>query len=249
MVGNHTVASDGDLLLGVYCPVNQIPVIVMEMMLYSLRKFVGLYNNIPSSITLSILDDVCLGLRYLHTRTPPIIHQNLNPHNILLNHSLQAKITGLDINRVIKSDRMVQAPGRLDFMPPEHFLQEPSYSPSTDVFCYGEVILFATTCMWPIPSPHLTADPETYLLKPVTEVERRRQYLDKMTEDATGLKQLVIACLQNLPEKRPSIEEVSVTINQLKDACNKCHKLNSIVWWAKMLSQKEGENQLQQQVG
>ena len=30
------------------------------------------YDNIPLNVKLSILDEVCLGLRYLHSRNPSI---------------------------------------------------------------------------------------------------------------------------------------------------------------------------------
>ena len=71
--------------LGVYYPAMdqyRLPVMVMEKMQYSLRGLVEKYNNIPLNVKLSILDEVCLGLRYLHSRNPPIVHRDLTPNNI-----------------------------------------------------------------------------------------------------------------------------------------------------------------------
>ena len=51
-----------------------------------------------------ILDEVCLGLRYLHSRNPPIIHRDITPNNILLGVHLEAKITDLGVAKVVKSD-------------------------------------------------------------------------------------------------------------------------------------------------
>ena len=71
--------------LGLYYPEMdrcRLPVMVMEKMQYSLRGLVEKYDNIPLNVKLSILDDVCLGLRYLHSRSPPIVHRDLTPNNI-----------------------------------------------------------------------------------------------------------------------------------------------------------------------
>ena len=71
--------------LGVYYPAMdqyRLPVMVMEKMQYSLRGLVEKYNNIPLSVKLSILDEVCLGLRYLSSRNPPLVRRDLTPNNI-----------------------------------------------------------------------------------------------------------------------------------------------------------------------
>ena len=246
-------------MLGVYYPVtdqHQIPVMVMEKMLCSLKGFVEEHNNIPLSITLSILGDICLGLRYLHTRTPPIIHRDLTPNNILLNHSLEAKITDLGVARVMQTvnsrsaQTMTQGPGTAVFMPPECTYAKSMYGLPIDVFSFGGVILFTTARMWPEPGPLMETD-DSGEIKYFSEVQRRQHYLDNMTEDAAGLKQLAISCLDSNPKRRPPIAEISMEIKHLKDACDKKYEddwMNSIVWWAKVLSQEEGEEQSQQQV-
>ena len=58
----------------------RLPVMVMEKMQHSLRGLVEYYDNIPLNVKLSILDEVCLGLRYLHSRNPPIVHRDLTPN-------------------------------------------------------------------------------------------------------------------------------------------------------------------------
>ena len=126
----------------------RLPVMVMEKMQYSLRGLVEKYDNIPLNVKLSILDDVCLGLRYLHSRSPPIVHRDLTPNNILLGGHLEAKITDLGVAKVIKSENnktMTKLPGTPDFMPPEALRKKPVYGPSLDVFSYGGVILNVTS--------------------------------------------------------------------------------------------------------
>ena len=119
-------------------------------MQHSLRGLVEKYDNIPLNVKLPILDEVCLGLRYLHSRNPPIAHRDLTPNNILLSYRLEAKISDLGVAKVVKSDNqkiMTKLPGTpwQDFMPPEALSIRPVYGPSLDVFSYGGVILNVTT--------------------------------------------------------------------------------------------------------
>ena len=58
----------------------RLPVMVMEKMQHSLRGLTEKFNDIPLNVKLSILDEVCLGLRYLHSRNPPIVHRDLTPN-------------------------------------------------------------------------------------------------------------------------------------------------------------------------
>ena len=229
------------LILGVYYPPKtqyRLPVLVMEKMQQSLRDLVEKYDNIPLNVKLSILDDVCLGLRYLHSRNPPIVHRDLTPNNILLGYHLEAKITDLGVAKVLKSDNkktMTKTPGTPHFMPPEAFSERPFYGPSLDVFSYGAVILNVITQLWPQPTDLITFN-STGTRVLVSEVKRRQHYLDKMAGSATHLKPLVISCLDDNPENRPNVVEIHAKIQSIKDACGlQGHdSMNSIIWLAEI---------------
>ena len=223
----------------------RLPVMVMEKMQHSLRDLVENYDNIPLNVKLSILDEVCLGLRYLHSRSPPIVHRDLTPNNILLSYRLEAKITDLGVAKVMRSDTkrtMTKLPGTPDFMPPEALSIRPMYGPSLDMFSYGGVILNVTTQLWPQPSDRQEFNSDTDAWEIVSEVKRRRQYLDKMTGGAADLKPLVMSCLNDNPKSRPVVAQVSVTIKRAKDECNQkssCDGMSPIVWWAEVTSEQE----------
>ena len=211
-------------LLGVYYPATdqyRLPVMVMEKMQNNLRSLVEKYNNIPLNVKLSILDEVCLGLRYLHSRNPPIVHRDLTPNNILLSYCLEAKITDLGVAKIVKSDNhktMTKLPGTPDFMPPEALSIRPVYGPSLDVFSYGGVILNVTTQLWPQPTDLVQINPDTGKREVVSEVKRRQHYLDKMTEGVEYLKPLVVSCLDDDPKVRPLAADISITVKRAKDA-------------------------------
>ena len=236
--------------LGVYYPAMdqyRLPVMVMEKMQHSLRDLVEKYDNIPLNVKLSILDEVCLGLRYLHSRNPPIVHRDLTPNNILLSYRLEAKITDLGVAKVMRSDNqkmMTKLPGTPDFMPPEAQSIRPVYGPSLDVFSYGGVILNVTTQLWPQPNDRTQYNPDTNVWEVVSEVKRRQKYLDKMTGGAAGLKPLVVSCLDDSPKNRPPVAEVTMTIKRVKDVCSQKSSrdgMSSIVWWAEVSNEQQSQ--------
>ena len=209
----------------------------------SLRGLVEGYTNIPLNVKLSILDEVCLGLRYLHSRNPPIVHRDLTPNNILLGRSLEAKITDLGVAKVMQTDSnmtMTKIPGTPDFMPPETLTKRPVYGPPLDVFSYGGVTLSIITQQWPEPTEKLQFDNNTDQYNVVPEAVRRQKYLNMFTEGAAELVPLVTSCLNDNPTKRPSVMEVSMEIKRVKDICSHqhgCNGMSSIVWWAEVSCQ------------
>ncbi|XP_065916283.1 uncharacterized protein [Dysidea avara] len=239
--------------LGVYYPARdqyRLPVMVMEKMQHSLRGLVENYTNIPLNVKLSILDEVCLGLRYLHSRNPPIVHRDLTPNNILLGGHLEAKITDLGVAKVMQTDNkmtMTKIPGTPDFMPPEALAQKPVYGPSLDVFSYGGVALNVITQQWPKPTDKLLLNSDTDKWEVASEGTRRQTYLDMFTGGAADLVPLVTSCLSDNPKKRPSVMEVSMEIKRIKDVCS--HQtgrdgMSPIVWWAEVSAQSSSQQQV-----
>ena len=205
--------------LGVYYPSDQsiLPVMVMELMNASLTSFVESNNsNIAFSTKVSILYDVSLGLSFLHNCRPSIVHHDLAPNNIMLTSQLVAKIGDLGIARIMQTESektRTQMPGTRHFMPPEALDEiNPMYGTPVDVFSFGGIVLYVLTEEWPTPSNVVMRDPVTNKLVALNEVERRQQYLDKMTGKSVQLSKMVEQCLNNEPDKRPPIQELLSTI-------------------------------------
>ena len=217
---------------------DKLPVIVMEKMQWTLTDLVEKYSKLSCSKAGTILNDVCLGLQYLHSRTPPIIHRDLTPNNILLCYHYRAKISDLGVARTLETTdtKLTQAPGTAAFMPLECLGDKPVYDLSLDVFSFGGIILYIAAQQWPTPSPWMVVDPNTDKKVFLTEVQRRQQYIDKMTGAYADLKPLVTSCLDDNPKKRPLVTEVLTKIKQLKKASEK-RELYFDIW-------SEGDEQL-----
>jgi len=212
--------------MGVYYSEEQpdIPTMVMEMMSTSLTMFIQSNQlNISLATKISILKDVSLGLNYLHLRKPPVIHRDLSSNNVMLNEFHVAKIGDLGVAKVIRAEsrntkrRLTRAPGTVDFMPPETQEEEPTYGTPVDVFSFGGISLHLLSEEWPTPVGSKKRDPKTRRVYQLTEVERRQRYFDKITgRVAVQLIQMIMRCLDDDPEARPTIQEVSEIVEPVK---------------------------------
>ena len=213
--------------IGVYWPTKKsdLPVMVMELMDYSLKIFIE--NRPRGDIKLrdkySILHDVALGLSFLHSLIPPMVHRDLSPNNILLTDRGVAKIGDLGVARAIqeggklkKNAKLTEAPGTAAFMPPEAMGTNPVYDASLDVFSFGGIVLFVITEQWPEPTMPTEVDPRTHRIMGFTEIHRRRKYLSKMNSDDLELRHFVESCLDNDPRSRPFIRAAVEKIESLQ---------------------------------
>ncbi|OCT82551.1 hypothetical protein XELAEV_18025083mg [Xenopus laevis] len=113
-------------------------------------------RNLDLQSKLIIAVDVAKGMEYLHNLTYPIIHRDLNSHNILLYEDGHAVVADFGESRFLQSvdqDNMTKQPGNLRWMAPEVFSQCTRYTIKADVFSYA-------LCLWElltgeIPFAHL----------------------------------------------------------------------------------------------
>ncbi|KAG9050004.1 hypothetical protein FS837_008184 [Tulasnella sp. UAMH 9824] len=106
----------------------------------NLRDFLASGDwEIPERI--SLIQDVTLGLEYLHSRDPPIYHGDLKSLNILVNSEYHALITDFGSARHLENDRVgKQSKGTEDSDEPR-----PAIDPSTAEECITLEALFSAT--------------------------------------------------------------------------------------------------------
>ena len=204
--------------LGVYWPPaagtrrSRLPSLVMERLDCSLTKLLENNGYIPLTTKRSIINDVALGLRYLHSHKPqPIIHRDLSSNNVLVSKRTEGKIGDLGTARFVDPDRksqMTQTPGTLHFMPPEGVASTGQYGKELDVFSFGCVMLHTFShCDWPTPLASTYVDSKTQKLTARSEVERRQSYFNKI-QHLSELS-LIKSCLARNPNERESIVNIS----------------------------------------
>ena len=203
---------------------SDIPILVMERLPMSLTKYLENEGTVPNHTKNSILQDVSLGLLFLHTKKPPIIHRDLTANNVLLTSDIKAKIGDLGVSRVFEPEaakhylRMSKCPGTQVYMPPEalktNYKEIEDNFDKLDVFSFGVLILHVYTQKWPEPTEAFDQNNI-----PKTEVQRRQHLLDKV--NSAILQKLAVQCLDNQPQSRPHTLEICQKIEQLVSSTNK----------------------------
>ena len=196
--------------LGVYVlSGSRVPMLILEKMDTSLRHYLENHTKedflLPDKIY--VLRQVAQALSYLHSRSPPLVHHDLSPNNILLNEvSLQAKVTDFGMTRAMDHSKMSyksSVKGTQAFMSPEALVDPPKYDEKLDVFSYGNVIITTVTHKWPNPGP-----PTKYKgkkLVAISEFHRREQYLVYFTpRESEVFLPMVCSCLENRLIQRPT---------------------------------------------
>jgi len=192
-----------------------LPDIVLERMHCNLNDL--LEENATSlslEIQLRIIHGIGLGLRYLHTRQPPVIHKDLTSKNVLVSEGLEVKIADLC------AARLTNCSPTIDFMPSEVSCNDDSViGKETDIFSFGCIMIHIFSHQWPTPSQNMISsnDPSgKTVADSSSEIERRSQYLNKvpkLVEDV--IVPLITTCLESVPVDRPTAEEVSDQLETL----------------------------------
>ena len=199
--------------LGVYFQQGvRAPILVMEFLPTNLTSCIEQYGILPKEISYSILHDVALGLRYLHSQTPPIIHRDLSSNNVLLTPNMTAKISDLGVARILnltplQVSRMTQTPGTPAYMPPEVMVANPKYDTSVDEFSYGIMMIHMFSGQWPEPQVGPNCSEPDGKLIAVTEAERRECFL-QMCGSEHPLMSLIQQCISNNPQERAPVRKI-----------------------------------------
>ena len=199
--------------LGVYFQQGvRAPILVMEFLPTNLTSCIEQYGILPKEISYSILHDVALGLCYLHSQTPAIIHRDLSSNNVLLTPNMTAKISDLGVARILnltplQVSRMTQTPGTPAYMPPEVMVANPKYDTSVDEFSYGIMMIHMVSGRWPEPQVGPNHTESGGRMIPVSEAERREVFLRVIGND-NPLLDLIFKCINNHPQSRAHASEI-----------------------------------------
>ena len=201
---------------------SRLPVLVMEYLHTTLSACLERYGVLPEEISYGILCDVALGLRYLHERSPPIIHRDLSANNVLLTSNMNAKLSDLGVAKILNliPARMTQmtqtkAPGTPCYMPPEVLTAKPKYTSKIDVYSYGVLIIHTLCGRWPFPEDAFRPDPQNPdAIIPASEIERRAEYLQEIGNDHP-LMAVIRQCLSNIPARRPEATALLDQVNTI----------------------------------
>lgn len=144
--------------------------------------------------------DVSSGLEYLHALTPPIIHQDIKPANILLDDTRHYAITdfGISAQRGGKHGFYFdeENSGTLAYMAPERFQEGTEPIPQSDIWAFGATLCEIITGKVPFGEEGGKNQMESNATMPV------------IPNVSSDIQRLIYACLSKEPGDRPSAEQI-----------------------------------------
>jgi serine/threonine protein kinase len=157
--------------------------------------------------------DIALGVSYLHTRRPSIIHRDLKSMNILISSNQRAKINDFGLARIrptAKATMHTQC-GTPNWQAPEFWCPQPRYTEKVDVYSCG--LIFWEILQWanePFPYYDLT---EHQLYIKVRD-EYYRPSMKNIIHYPRSLLLLIEEMWHPQPTKRPSMMMVVERLNE-----------------------------------
>lgn len=205
---------------GVYFRYNvKVPMLVMEFLPLNLTLCVEKRGALPEETSYSILHDVTLGLCYLHSHEPPVIHRDLSSNNVLLNYDMAAKMSDFGVARMLnlpplQVSRMTGMPGTRTFMPPEVDGANPIYDTSVDIFSFGVMMIHIFSGLWPQPQCGQFRIEDDKRI-PLSEAERRDVFL-RIIGYQHPIMDLILKCIDDIPRHRAHSSDILQSLKALQ---------------------------------
>ncbi|XP_016383690.1 receptor-interacting serine/threonine-protein kinase 3 isoform X2 [Sinocyclocheilus rhinocerous] len=162
----------------------------------------------PWPLTFRMAHQISLGMNFLHHLTPPLLHLDLKPSNVLLDDSLRAKLTDFGLSRVARSvsrcsgQKDEDEGGTLSYMPPEA-LQSVHYkaNKASDVYSYGVLLWSMVTGR----EPYSDAGSSLVRFRIPQGDRPDLTWIDRcQTEGLDDMVKLMTECWHQDPDRRPS---------------------------------------------
>ena len=134
---------------------DRMPYLIMPLIKNgSAFKYIAEGKTMPEEECWKLLHDVAAGLAYLHEKTPPLIHQDIKPDNILIDDEGRYLITDFGISARVRSTirgakAQEQSGGTLAYMGPERFSSNPRPIMASDVWSLGAMMFELMTGLPP----------------------------------------------------------------------------------------------------
>uniref|UniRef100_A0A8C5TG94 Ankyrin repeat and kinase domain containing 1 n=1 Tax=Malurus cyaneus samueli TaxID=2593467 RepID=A0A8C5TG94_9PASS len=193
--------------------------IVMEYMARGSLEKILPTHRMSWQLKFRVIHEMGLAMNFLHSMSPPLLHLDLKPGNVLLDGNMHVKISDFGLSRWMEQSSRMQyiessaLRGTLSYIPPEMFLQN-SKPPGIkyDVYSFGIVI-------WEVlmqKKPYAGANMMAIIVKVAAG---KRPGLELVRDDWPGechqMMDLMKRCWDQDPKQRPSFADIPVETDVL----------------------------------
>ncbi|XP_038685213.1 receptor-like serine/threonine-protein kinase At1g78530 [Tripterygium wilfordii] len=167
------------------------------------------------------------GIAYLHHDCiPHIIHRDIKSSNILLDDSMEARVSDFGLATLMEPDQThvsTLVAGTFGYLAPEYF-DTGRATIKGDVYSFGAVLLELLTGKKPTDEAFFEEGTKLVTwVKAVVEDERTEHVVDSSLEcypakEIDYVFKIAFMCLETEPSKRPTMTEVVKMLEQIKSA-------------------------------
>lgn len=182
-------------------------------------------DTLPSSEDRhGILLGISRALRFLHNLTPVVVHGDLKPRNIMVEHiTFRPKIVDFGLARLITRCGLERLGGTARYMAPELFLKDaPHPFSDADMFSFGRLVFFISECIQPL---NWLNDSEVKELARLNLLPELR-WSDNENEMRGCCRLLCDQCLQIDQRKRMTAEDAHIFVKRCWELA-KCARTSS----------------------
>jgi len=204
--------------------------IVMELVPgETLLKLIKRKIRLAPDLALSIQRDICAALSVVHNQSPPIVHGDVKPSNVIISYEKtmpEAKLSDFGVARTLNPvTQRTQAGGTIYYLPPEAFWG--FNSPAGDVFSAGIILYQMLTGMFPwvmtLSDEEDIEEIKSAILKARKNQPVKPSYLNEEIDEQ--LDDIILKAISNDPDKR--YKNGSEFLNALIEYENRLNKPKS----------------------
>jgi serine/threonine protein kinase len=116
----------------------------------SLRQYVKEKGPLAAEEIAELAEQMCEILKYLHGLTPPVVHRDFTPDNLILQPNGKLKLIDFSVAQKRKDkSATADCAGKHAYTPPEQFRGEAE--PQSDIYALGATMYFLATGVEPTP--------------------------------------------------------------------------------------------------
>nr|XP_040038828.1 LOW QUALITY PROTEIN: receptor-interacting serine/threonine-protein kinase 4 [Gasterosteus aculeatus aculeatus] len=196
--------------------------LVMEYMETGSLETLLATEQLPWELRFRIIHETAVGMNFLHCMSPPLLHLDLKPANILLDAHYHVKISDFGLarwNGLSRADDISRDGfcGTIAYLPPESIIEKDRVSDTKhDVYSFSIVI-------WGILTQKKPYQGENNILQIMVRVVRGLRpdlaAVPRCRPSAcTGFLSLMQRCWTSNPDARPSFQEIT---SEAEELCSK----------------------------
>ncbi len=124
----------------------------------TLKDYVDQQGAFPAKTVEELTAQMCTILQYLHNQTPPVVHRDFTPDNLILGEDGQIKLLDFSVAQSVTSNVTGSVVGKPHYIAPEQFRGKATWQ--SDIYSLGATLFFMSTGKQPEPITNLKLRPD-----------------------------------------------------------------------------------------